>query len=212
MILSLGGCHVELDDSTPLGSYLHFREALLSADAPTVWHYLSRETRTLYSDALQDLQSIQEAIGRLPPSDREIITQSTGLIILRRVDSPYELFEALTRLENLVGMDTYRIGSGVKELIPSEDGRVAVIITEADQYFTLNLNPSGQWRVDSLTSIIQETLRPITGNLLAIEAMVASSGFHTRTHDEIVRILSDQAQIPAPQGEPAATTENDTPQ
>lgn len=189
LALGLTGCSTEIDPDKPEGGYLTFRDALFAGDLDTVWDCLSADSKALYEDALADLQAIRETAQQLSPGDRQMVAERTAVRLLETGETAKDLFKALARLDVLNEEDGYAVGSGVDTVTLDEDGERATIVTEAGQEILLVKEEDARWRVDSLQDVIDESLAPITDDVMAVEVLVTENAYMRRSPEEVQRLL-----------------------
>ncbi|MBN1946473.1 MAG: hypothetical protein JW797_12430 [Bradymonadales bacterium] len=198
----LSACKQEAPLTEPEGGYLAFRDALLAGNSAALWPCLAQETQQVFRDAWTDLNILAVSINNLSPSDQVEARDRTALFLLEIASDPQGLFQAMVRLENLVGDEALRLGSAIDDITVDEDGRQATVTTKAQQQFELVEEEDGVWRVRSLTGLAFDRLRPLSDNLMAVEVMVAESGYMRRSHEEIVRLLGGTVEAPEEQVDP----------
>ena len=189
LLLGSVACSSEIDPHEAEGGYLRFREALLGNDSRGLWECLSKDTKALFDDALNDPLNIQESLASLSPTDQTIVQERTTVQLLQVADDAETLFNVLVRLENLSGDETYRIGSAIQTLTVAADESTALVLTESNQEIELVKEEDGIWRVSSLGEVIQNALDPIASDVMAVGVMVADSAYMRRSHEEILRLL-----------------------
>lgn len=207
MIVGVWGCSSETSPNEPEGGYLVFRDALLTGNIPTLWESVSQTTRTLYDDAYNDLLVTAESIERLPPEDRVLARERTGISLLERADSGEELFAVLIRLELLIGDNAFSAGTEIDEITLDSSGDRATVVTDAEQAVELVLEEDGIWRVTTLEPFARNALRPFSDNLIAVEALASESAYLRRSHDEIFRLLGGVPESELNEGTGAAAEE-----
>ncbi|TVQ99710.1 MAG: hypothetical protein EA398_12050 [Deltaproteobacteria bacterium] len=190
---ALAGCDREPDATTPDGAFEIFQQALLDKDGDGIWEALSDDTRDLFAEALESLRLMRDLARRLGPHDRETALANSGVVLLNRIDSPYELFRHLFHQDLVPDERGFVVGlrvTGVETV--NED--LAIVSTRGGQDFEMLRYDDGMWRVRSpVHEAFAERIQRINANRGSVETAVSRFGRVGAAQSDVERLFGSDA-------------------
>lgn len=177
--MCLSACGGDAPVTEPEGGYDVFRQALASSDAERIWSAIDPRIHEDLAAVHQQIQTTEDRIAQLQPSDREDTRLATGMESLLGLETPFDLFVHIyqpARVPDLSDGSRYAESLEVSE-VALVDANNAVVLTRGDQEFQLVRLDDGTWRVrEPIAGWVAASVAPITSNLASVERAVRLFG------------------------------------
>lgn len=163
--ISITGCGEKLDTSTPEGTYNLYRNAIFEGNAEGVYALLSENSTQYFEDQYLRLTRMDETIAKyLPITDHKLARKQAGSILTDHVIDGHSLFLKVFQPASMKlkksskwSQSPYEVGALIEEIQISEDGKVAKLLTKANEEYQFKKDENDTWKIQWVQS--QEAMR-----------------------------------------------------